>query len=287
MCGGLKQGRNRDSLYTMNKKSPPPARRPQPEESNQMMVWIGTGVAVLVILGIALGFSAYIRNKNAAPVTAMAQVDEPVQEPQTEPVEEVNAPEPVMKVEAPAPQDGIEPLTPVEKPAPVVPDGAPQLMLDKIAGKMKLSSGGIMATGRLNLDHTCYRRAQSMPVLWSDAPGSTKSYVLIMEEHKPGELPFVKWLVFNIPADSKGLPAALPQAEAFEGGLKQGRNDHGTVGYTGPCIPKGQMNYKLRLFALDTVLDVPPTAKFENMIPVMNGHIVDAVDVDFFHYFKL
>jgi Raf kinase inhibitor-like YbhB/YbcL family protein len=107
-----------------------------------------------------------------------------------------------------------------------------------------------------------------------------------MEEHKPGELPFVKWLVFNIPADSKGLPAALPQAEAFEGGIKQGRNDHGGTGYTGPCIPKGVMNYKLRLFALDTELDVPPTAKFENMIPVMNGHIVDAVDVDFFHYFK-
>lgn len=250
-----------------------------------MMVWVATIVAVVVILGIALGVSAFIRNKNAAPDMQAAQVEQPAPAP----IDVVqDAPEPTAEPVKPAAQaDAIAPLTPVAPPAAVAPPGAPQLMLDRIVGKVKLTSPGIMGTGRLNLDHTCYRRGQSMPVLWSDAPGSTKSYVLIMEEHKPGELPFVKWLVYNIPADSKGLPMGLPQAEAFEGGIKQGRNDHGTTGYTGPCIPKGQMNYKLRLFAMDTVLDVPPTAKFNDMIPVMNGHIVDAVDVDFFHYFKL
>lgn len=272
----------------MNKKAPPP-RRPQPEDSSQTTMWIATGVAVVVILGLALGISIFIRNKNTPPAgTVVAQMEQPA--PTVAPAEDVRAPEPEeLAVETPAPeaQADIAPLTPVAPPAAVPPAGAPQLMLDKIAGKMKMTSSGIMGTGRLNLDHTCYRRGQSMPVLWSDAPGSTKSYVLIMEEHKPGELPFVKWLVFNIPADSKGLPAGLPQAEAFEGGLKQGHNDHGGTGYTGPCIPKGQMNYKLRLFALDTVLDAPPATRFEKLIPLMNGHIVDAVDVDFFHYFKL
>src|SRR5690606_13393103 len=110
--------------------------------------WVATGVAVVVILGIAFGISAYIRNKNTAPAPQIAQIEEPapvVEEP-------VTAPEPILRVEAPAPQTDMAPLTPVEKPAPVVANDKPQLMLGNIAGKLKMSSAGIMGTGRLSLD---------------------------------------------------------------------------------------------------------------------------------------
>ena len=70
-------------------------------------------------------------------------------------------------------------------------------------------------------------------------------------------------------------------------GIRQARNDGGAIGYTGPCIPRGEVNYKLRLIALDTMLDLPSSATYEQFIPAMNGHIVDVSEVPFFHYFKL
>ncbi|MBU0800208.1 MAG: hypothetical protein KKA05_04310, partial [Alphaproteobacteria bacterium] len=76
-------------------------------------------------------------------------------------------------------------------------------------------------------------------------------------------------------------------ARIHEGGIRQAQNDHGSLGYTGPCIPRGQVKYKLRLFALDTTITAAGNTKFVDLIPLMNGHIVDAAEYDFIHYLKM
>jgi hypothetical protein len=197
---------------------------------------------------------------------------------------------------APAQDIAAAPATTEDDVAAMVPDevlvkapanGRPPLQTDNVAGTLKLTTSGLHPSGRLMLDYTCYRRGMSVPVMFSGAPSSAKSMVLTMEELQVGEDPQIKWIIYNIPPDTKGFPEGLPQVEAFQGGIRQARNDGGATGYTGPCIPRGEVNYKLRLIALDTVLDLPSSATYEQFIPAMNGHIVDVSEVSFFHYFKL
>lgn len=248
---------------------------------SQTQIWIATIAAVAIIIGLAVMVSSVVKSRGGpSPQPAPVAVAE---SPAPAPVQTPPPPEP-----APQRADStVAPLVPIAPVRPAVVDTRPALVMDRLAGTVKVTSAGIMDNGRLNLEHTCYRRGKSMPVLWTGVPSSAKSLVLVVEEHRPGEAPRVKWLAYNIPADARGLPAALPQAEAFEGGIRQGQNDHGTVGYTGPCIPRGQIDYKLRLFALDTVLDVTAPIKFDGLIPLMNGHVVDATELPFIHYLKL
>lgn len=256
-------------------------KKKQSSPVSQTKIWIVTIVAVIAIVGLAIVLSTMGKARRDAPsVPAIAVVAQP--EPEEAPQEIVRQAPP-----AAATGGGVASLVPVEKAKPAPVDRRPALQLDKLAGTLKVTSAGINPTGRVNLDYTCYRRGQSMPVMWSGVPSSAKSIVLVMEELKPGESPFAKWVVYNVPPENNGLPAGLPQAEAFEGGIRQGQTDHGGVGYTGPCVPRGTINYKLRLFALDTVLDVTTPQKFEALIPLMNGHIVDATELEFFHYLKM
>ena len=241
-------------------------------------MWLFTGVAVVVILIAAIVIGGIVRGKGAAPETMPVETASAPQVPDATAPTQAASPSPASS--APA----SEALVPVEPARPAVVDKRPALQLDKLAGTLSVSSAAAPAGGRLNLEHTCYRLGVSLPVSWGGAPSGTKTLVLIVEERQKGEAPFVKWLVYNIPAARKGLPQGLPQVEAFEGGLRQGRNDHGSTGYTGPCIPQGKIPYALRLFALDRELAGPARARFEDLIPLMNGHIIDAAEYKFEHY---
>ena len=50
---------------------------------------------------------------------------------------------------------------------------------------------------------------------------------------------FTHWVVFNLPATSRGLPEAVPSRSGIDGGGLQGKNDFGRTGYGGPCPPPG------------------------------------------------
>ena len=64
-------------------------------------------------------------------------------------------------------------------------------------------------------------------------------------------------------------------------------SDYNNTGYIGPCESKGRVTYALRLFALDTVLDKPARLGKDSLIRAMNGHIIDAAEQEFTHYYKL
>ncbi len=117
---------------------------------------------------------------------------------------------------------------------------------------------------------------------WKDVPNGTKSFVLHMHD-----LDFsrnkttddqVHWLVWNIPADSKGFPEGLPRGERLPDGSYQ-ISVTGLV-YRGPgAAANGPLHhYMFELFALDTELDVKPAADaFESrkrVMAAMEGHIL-------------
>jgi Raf kinase inhibitor-like YbhB/YbcL family protein len=119
----------------------------------------------------------------------------------------------------------------------------------------------------------------SPPLTWSSGPRGTKSYAIFMEDPDVKENPpFVHWTVYNIPANlqelAKGIPA-LP--ELLEPpGVRQGKNDRGSIGYVGPNPPPldPAHRYYFQIFALDIMLDLPVGATREELIDAMRGHLV-------------
>jgi phosphatidylethanolamine-binding protein (PEBP) family uncharacterized protein len=55
----------------------------------------------------------------------------------------------------------------------------------------------------------------------------------------------------------------------------QGNNQGGMPGFRGPGAPAAgpPHHYTFELFALDTKLDLPPTATRDDVIKAINGHI--------------
>jgi Raf kinase inhibitor-like YbhB/YbcL family protein len=99
---------------------------------------------------------------------------------------------------------------------------------------------------------------------WTDPPAGTKSFALMV--HDPdaptGGSGFWHWVVYNIPADTKSLPAGAGKADgsALPKGAVQGNTDIGKPGYVGPCPPEGSPthHYNFTLYALKVdKLDIP------------------------------
>ena len=54
-----------------------------------------------------------------------------------------------------------------------------------------------------------------------------------------------------------------------------GSNSFGTIGYSGPCPPRGQTHrYFFKVYGLDAELDLAPGATKEELLHAMGGHVV-------------
>lgn len=103
----------------------------------------------------------------------------------------------------------------------------------------------------------------------SGVPEGTKSLVLIVDDPDAPRGTWNHWLVWNISPTTR----IIPEDSAPEGTVS-GRNDFGETGYLGPSPPSGVHRYYFRLFALDTVPDLPANATRRALDLAMQGHIV-------------
>jgi Raf kinase inhibitor-like YbhB/YbcL family protein len=96
---------------------------------------------------------------------------------------------------------------------------------------------------------TCDGTDLSPPLDWSDAPETTRSFVLLCDDPDAPAGTWRHWAAYDIPADR----AALVEGAAQQGkGFKQAINDFQQPGYGGPCPPRGGgiHRYRFRLLAL-------------------------------------
>ena len=115
----------------------------------------------------------------------------------------------------------------------------------------------------------------SPPLHWSEPPPATKSLALICDDPDAPRGTWVHWVLFNLPSDSRELKEAVPANDVLDCGAKHGKNDFGNVGYGGPAPPPGKPHrYFFKIFALDTVLDLPAGASKDHVVAAMKGHIV-------------
>jgi Raf kinase inhibitor-like YbhB/YbcL family protein len=122
--------------------------------------------------------------------------------------------------------------------------------------------------------YTCDGTDFSPPLSWSDPPAGTKSYALIADDPDAPAGTWVHWVVWNIPAGTSNLKEAMDKAPKFADGTRQGINDFKRVGYGGPCPPSGTHRYYFKLYALDTILDIPVDTTKATLEAAMKGHIL-------------
>jgi Raf kinase inhibitor-like YbhB/YbcL family protein len=122
----------------------------------------------------------------------------------------------------------------------------------------------------------------SPAIIWANVPAGTQSFVLNMRDMDVARNKTTDdqahWVVWNIPPTSTGLPEGVKKGAQLPDGSFQ-ISATGQV-YRGPGAPAtGPMHhYMFEIYALDTKLDVQPTADaFEtraNVMKAMQGHVL-------------
>jgi Raf kinase inhibitor-like YbhB/YbcL family protein len=84
----------------------------------------------------------------------------------------------------------------------------------------------------------------------------------------------VHWVAWNIPADKNGMPENVPPDKTLPDGTKQGITDFGRHGYGGPCPPGGTHRYYFKVYALDSMLDIPVSSTKKDLLKAMEGHVL-------------
>jgi len=137
---------------------------------------------------------------------------------------------------------------------------------------MNLTSPAFEHNGIIPAVHTCDGDKTSPELNWSDVPEGTQSFVLIHDDPDAVAVAgFVwdHWILYNIPADTSSIP------ENSSIGT-EGTTSFGKPGYGSPCPPESSGNhlYVFKLYALDTVLDLPAEAGKKTLEQAMEMHIL-------------
>lgn len=141
-------------------------------------------------------------------------------------------------------------------------------------GTLALASPAFAAGGEIPRKYTCDGEDISPPLEWGAPPAGTRGLALIMDDPDAPAGTWDHWLLYNLPADARGLPEGVsPDATRPDGG-RHGKNSWGRLGYGGPCPPSGQHRYFFRLYALDIPLDLPAGANKAQLLAAMSGHIL-------------
>ncbi len=126
--------------------------------------------------------------------------------------------------------------------------------------------------------YTCEGENSSPPLSISNPPDETEAFALIMDDPDAPNPPFVHWLLWNVPADTREIPANLPASETLDdlGGAVQGANGTGELGYVGPCPPEGdpRHTYLFSLYALESPLELDPGAEYRQVVEAVMRNAV-------------
>lgn len=129
-------------------------------------------------------------------------------------------------------------------------------------------------------EHTCTGQDRSPQLAWREAPAGARSFALIVEDPDAPRGEWTHWVLYDLPPDVQELPAGMPANATLPDGARQGRNDSGKIGYSGPCPPPGPAHrYFFRLSALDSLLNLRPGASKQEVTAAMAGHVLGQAEL--------
>jgi len=146
---------------------------------------------------------------------------------------------------------------------------------EAIMKQISISSDTFENGSTMPVEYTCDGEDHSPALLWDTVPAGTRSIALIVDDPDAPGKTFVHWVIYNIPANSTGLPAAMPKDSSLNDGSLQGKNDFDKIGYNGPCPPPGKPHrYFFKVYAIDTTLSLLSGATKSQVEAAMSGHIL-------------
>lgn len=143
---------------------------------------------------------------------------------------------------------------------------------------LEISSPAFADGAEMTPKYTCEGGDLSPPLKWSGVPDGTKSLVLIIDDPdapdpKAPKMVWVHWVLYDLPADSTGLPENANKT-GLPDGTKVGVNDWKRTDYGGPCPPIGRHRYFHKLYALDTTLAHLKNPTKADVEAAMKGHVL-------------
>jgi hypothetical protein len=148
---------------------------------------------------------------------------------------------------------------------------------------LALTSTVFSNNGEIPSMYTCDGKDIAPPLQWAGLPEGTKSLALIVDDPDAPDpaaprMIWVHWVLYNLPADSRGLPEAVT-SEGLPDGTMEGKNDWGRTGYGGPCPPIGRHRYFHKLYALDSVLPDLNQPTKAALKAAMDGHVLEKAEL--------
>ena len=129
---------------------------------------------------------------------------------------------------------------------------------------LKVSSSEFQDDGLIPSKYTCDGENINPPLDIKGIPEETKCLAIIVEGHNVPIHCLDHWIAWNIPATRHIKAGRVMEAE--------GRNDFGENKYNGPF--PGTQHYYFKVYALDTLLDIPTTSTKRELEKAMSEHII-------------
>lgn len=146
-------------------------------------------------------------------------------------------------------------------------------VVDKLEGlknMIQITSPSFSSGGLIPKTYSCDGENINPLLVIKKVPQTAKSLVLIVDDPDAPAGTWTHWLVWNIDPETTEI-----KENSVPVGAVLGKNDFGKLAYGGPCPPGGSHRYFFRLYALDTVLNLPQGASRKELETAMSGHIVD------------
>ena len=132
---------------------------------------------------------------------------------------------------------------------------------------LKLSSTAINEDGTIGKNYTCEGEDINPSFGIESLPTETKTLVIIVTASEGLDEDFCHWVIWNIP-----LTHHIKEKE--KRGVT-GLNSYGLLKYKGPCPRQpGLHHYDFKIYALDTVLDLPKKSLKKDVEKAMSDHII-------------
>jgi Raf kinase inhibitor-like YbhB/YbcL family protein len=138
-----------------------------------------------------------------------------------------------------------------------------------------LSTTAFQSGGTIPKKFTCAGTDVSPELAWTDPPVGTKTFAVIVDDPDAPAGTWVHWVLYDLPAGTRGLTEDMPRDRQLPDGARQGQNDFRKIGYNGPCPPKGAPHrYFFKLYALSSKTNLKPGASKRELERAMKGHIL-------------
>ena len=140
----------------------------------------------------------------------------------------------------------------------------------------EITSPAFAPKGKIPTKYTGEGENVSPPLAWRNPPEGTVEYALIVDDpDAPQPLPFVHWVRYGIPAETRSLGEGDTRTGV------DGMNEKMKPGWTGPLPPvaHGPHHYHFHLYALSRRVSLEPGATKEQLLAEIEDRTIDEAEL--------